>query len=256
MKVGDLDGEIEREQRCEVAGDAIAETIGMPAPYAAGPLPEDVARVLARRPRRKPGPAWKWAPALAAGVAVLVFVAMRTTQPPLGYQLSGTYAARNDGFETPGDGTATARFSDGTSVAVGTHSAARVRARTRAGATIRRERGRASFAFVHRPGARWNVEVGPFDIAVTGTEFDVHWADDRQGFEVVMESGTGEVSGSLTGEGIPLHAGQRLVASLTNKTLVVNEVSRAQRPADTAAAAHMVAPHDEAAPRPRRERQV
>jgi len=256
MKVGDLDGEIEREQRCEVAGDAIAETIGMPAPYAAGPLPEDVARVLTRRPRRKLRPAWKWAPALAAGVAVLVFVAMRTTQPPLGYQLSGTYAARDDGFETPGDGTATARFSDGTSVAVGTHSAARVRARTRAGATIRLERGRASFAVVHRPGARWNVEVGPFDIAVTGTEFDVHWADDRESFEVVMKSGTVVVSGSLTGEGIPLHAGQRLVASLTNKTLVVNEVSRAQRPADTAAAAHMVAPHDEAAPRPRRERQV
>ena len=134
---------------------------------------------------------------------------------------------------------------------------ARVKARTRAGATIRLERGQASFAVVHRPGARWNVEVGPFEIAVTGTEFDVHWSDDRQGFEVVMKSGTVVVSGSLTGEGIPLHAGQRLVASLANKTLVVNEVApRRTRRRDAPAPAHVVAPHDEAAPRPRRERLV
>src|SRR6476619_3044654 len=125
MKAGDLEEALEREQRCEVVGDAIAEAFGTPAPGASGLLSEDVARVLTRRPRRKLRPAWKWAPALAVGVAVLVFVAMRSTQTPLGYQLSGTYAARDDGFETPGDGTATARFSDGTSIAVGTHSAAR-----------------------------------------------------------------------------------------------------------------------------------
>ena len=44
-----------------------------------------------------------------------------------------------------------------------------------------------------------------------------------------MKSGTVVVRGSLTGAGIPLHAGQRLVASLTNKTLVVSEVARAER---------------------------
>jgi FecR protein len=255
MRIGDRDEELEREQRCEVVGDVIAEAIGAPAPGAPGLLADDVARVLTRRPRRKLRPAWKWAPALAVGVGALIVLATRT-QSPLRYELSGTYAARDDAFETPGNGTATARFSDGTSIAVGTHSLARVKARTRAGATIRLERGQASFAVVHRPGARWNVEVGPFDIAVTGTEFDVHWSDDRQGFEVVMKSGTVVVSGSLTGEGIPLHAGQRLVASLANKTLVVNDVARAERPLDAPATAHVVSPHDDVASRPRRERTV
>jgi hypothetical protein len=254
MNAGDLDGEIAREQRCEAAGDAIAEAIGVPAPGAPGLLPDEIARVLTRRPRRKLRPAWKWAPALAAGLGVLVVFATRT-QPPLGYELSGSYAARDDAFETPGNGTATARFSDGTSIAVGAHSAARVKARTRAGATIRLERGRASFAVVHRPGARWNVEVGPFDIAVTGTEFDVHWSDDRDGFEVIMKSGTVVVSGSLTGEGIPLHAGQRLVASLANKTLVVNEGAHAEARKEARRPPQVVAPADEA-PRPRRERLV
>ena len=255
MRIEDQEDALEREQQCDAVGDAIAEAIGMPAPGAPGPLADDVARVLTRRPRGKLRPAWKWAPALAVGVGALVLLATRT-QPPLRYELSGTYAARDDAFETPGNGTATARFSDGTSIAVGAHSAARVKARTRAGATIRLDRGRASFAVVHRPGARWNVEVGPFDIAVTGTEFDVHWADDRQGFEVVMKSGTVVVSGSLSGEGIPLHAGQRLVASLANKTLVVSDVARAERQSDATATAHVVAPHDDAAPRPRRERMV
>jgi hypothetical protein len=174
---------------------------------------------------------------------------------PLRYELSGTYAARDDAFETPGNGTATARFSDGTSIAVGARSAARVQARTRAGATIRLERGRASFAVAHRPGAKWNVEVGPFEIAVTGTEFDVHWSDEHDGFEVVMKSGTVVVRGSLTGAGIPLHAGQRLVASLANKTLVVSEVARAERQGDAGATARVLAPRDEA-PAPRRTRQV
>jgi len=250
VKLSDVDNEM-REQHLDALGDAIAETIGTPAASAAGPLPEDVARVFMRRPRRKLRVVWKLAPVLALGVGAAVFF-FRTQ--PLDYQLSGTYAARDDAFETPGNGTATARFSDGTAIAVGARSVARVRARTRAGATIRLERGRASFAVVHRPGARWNVEVGPFEIAVTGTEFDVHWSDDREGFEVIMKSGTVVVRGSLTGAGIPLHAGQRLVASLANKTLVVNEGSQSER-RTAAPPEQVVAPRDEPPP-PRRARQM
>ncbi|HEY7370885.1 MAG TPA: FecR family protein [Polyangia bacterium] len=254
MKISDLDREVEREQRLEALGDAVAESIGTPAAGAAGPLPEEVARVLTR-PRRKLRAVWKLAPVLALGAGAAALFVSRAQ--PLHYELSGSYAARDDGFETPGNGTATARFSDGTSIAMGTRTAARVQARTRAGATIRLERGRASFAVVHRPGARWNVEVGPFEIAVTGTEFDVHWSDDRDGFEVVMKAGTVVVRGSLTGAGIPLHAGQRLVASLANKTLVVSEAAHADRQPEPPAPARVVAPHDEVTPaRPRHPRTV
>ena len=55
LQVGD---ESAREQRCEAAGDAVAEAIGMPMPGATGPLPDEIARVLTRRPRRKLRPAW------------------------------------------------------------------------------------------------------------------------------------------------------------------------------------------------------
>jgi hypothetical protein len=118
MKVGDLNDDIGREQRCEALGDVIAETIGTPAPGATGPLPEEVARVAARRPRRQLRAVWKLAPAMALVGGAAVLVLMLRPQP-LHYELSGTYAARDDAFETPGNGTATARFSDGTSIAVG-----------------------------------------------------------------------------------------------------------------------------------------
>ena len=44
MKVGDLDEDLEREQRCEALGDVIAETIGTPAPGAAGPAARGASR--------------------------------------------------------------------------------------------------------------------------------------------------------------------------------------------------------------------
>jgi hypothetical protein len=54
-----------------------------------------------------------------------------------------------------------------------------------------------------------------------------------------------------------LHAGQRLVASLANKTLVVSEAARADRPAEPPAPARVVAPHDEVTPpHPRHQRTV
>src|SRR4029078_5007812 len=91
MRTRDLDGDNEREQHCEALGDAIAEAIPAPAPGAPGPLADDVARALSRRPRLKLRPAWKWAPALAAGLAAAAFfvIPVLRTQP-LGYELSGT----------------------------------------------------------------------------------------------------------------------------------------------------------------------
>src|SRR5690349_8852955 len=108
MRIEDQEDALERERHCDAVGDAIAEAIGTPAPGAPGLLADDVARVLTRRRRGKLRPAWKWAPVLAVGVGALVLMATRT-QPPLRYELSGTYAARDDAFETPGNGTATAR---------------------------------------------------------------------------------------------------------------------------------------------------
>ncbi len=114
-------------------------------------------------------------------------------------------------------------------------------------------RGTASFAVKHRPGASWHVEIGRFDIAVTGTEFEVRDANPAEGFELRMTSGAVVVRGPLTGTGIPLHAGQRLVASLSQRTLVVGEVVPPAPPpaANRPAADSRIEPRDEP---PRRAR--
>jgi hypothetical protein len=261
----DLD--LEREQKCEAIGDLVAAVIPPTAPGTQALPPESVALAMTRQPRPRLRAGWKWAPALAiaAAAAIVAFPKLRTVLPgrPLSYELTGSFATHNDGFETPAAAGATARFTDGTSIAVGARSVARVKTRTRKGATIQLDRGRASFAVVHHPGADWHVEVGPYDIAVTGTEFDVRWSDNRDRFEVMMKSGSIVVRGALTGAGIPLRAGQRLVASLTEKTLVVNEITSEQpqiEPPSAPPSAMQVAPSDEAPreepPRARRERAI
>ena len=259
------DLELEREQRCEAIGDVIAAVIPPTAPGTQALPPESVALAMTRQPRPRLRAAWRLAPVLvvAAAAAVVAFPKLRTLLPgrPLSYELTGSFATHNDGFETPSAAGATARFTDGTSIAVGARSVARVKERTRKGATIQLDRGRASFAVVHRPGADWHVEVGPYEIAVTGTEFDVRWSDDRERFEVVMKSGSIVVRGALTGAGIPLRAGQRLVASLSEKTLVVNEIASEQPQIEPPPAPpETVAPRDETPreepPRARRERAV
>ena len=258
----DLD--LEREQKCEAIGDVVAAVIPPPAPGTQALPPESVALAMTRQPRPRLRAAWRWGVPAMAAAAVVLAVAFPKLLPslkrdrPLNYELTGSFATHDDGFETPPAAGATARFSDGTSIAVGARSAARIKARTRAGATVQLDRGHASFAVVHRPGADWHVEVGPYDIAVTGTEFDVRWSDNRDRFEVLMKSGSIVVRGALTGAGIPLRTGQRLVASLSQKTLVVDEITPEPSQPDPTPAAPAVAPSDEPAreepPRVRRER--
>ena len=243
----------------------IATVIPPPAPGTQALPPESVALAMTRQPRTRLRVGWKLAPVLAAAAVAAVagvpkLRTLLTPGRPLSYELTGSFATHDDGFETPSAAGATARFTDGTAISVGARSVARVKARTRKGATIQLDRGHASFAVVHRPGADWHVEVGPYEIAVTGTEFDVRWAENRERFEVVMKSGSIVVRGSLTGAGIPLRAGQRLVASLAEKTLVVNEITSEQPQIEPPPAPPPAAPRDETPreepPRSRRERAV
>src|SRR5262245_59016946 len=95
---------------------------------------------------------------------------------PIGYVVDGAVAGV-DGF-IPRVQAASAKlaFSDGTVVTLAHKSRARVVSTSAEGAALRLEDGRAHFAVVHRPRARWSVEAGPFVVQVTGTTFDVSWS--------------------------------------------------------------------------------
>ncbi|HVT07681.1 MAG TPA: FecR domain-containing protein [Polyangia bacterium] len=213
------------EQRCLAIGDLLAEALpGPEGPPAA--MPPGVAAAFDRapvRPRhwRRPLALSFLAVAAAAGFVVWLTVRAR----PIEFAVDGTVAEADGFFEARGQRTVQARFSDGTVVAVQPGGAAQVKSCSADGATVSVSRGTASFAVKHRPHASWHVEVGRFDIAVTGTEFEVRNANPNEGFELRMKSGAVIVRGPLTGTGIPLFAGQRLVASLSQRTLIVGEVA-------------------------------
>src|SRR6185312_11256355 len=213
------------EQRCLAMGDVLADALPGPANVPAG-LPPALAAafndVPARRRRWGRPLAWSFlASAAAAGVAVWLTVRTR----PVEFAVDGAVAEADGFFQAPARQAASARFSDGTVVSLAPGGAAQVKERTPDGATVAMTRGSASFAVKHRPHASWHVEVGRFDIAVTGTEFEVRHADPAEGFELRMRSGAVIVRGPLTGGGIPLYGGQRLVASLSQRTLFVGEVA-------------------------------
>ena len=86
----------------------------------------------------------------------------------LTYAVEGA-AARTDGYiPRVAAPLARVRFSDGTEVGLEHGSRAWVVGTGADGAQIRLEDGRAHFAVVHRPHARWSVEAGPFVVSVTG----------------------------------------------------------------------------------------
>ncbi len=182
----------------------------------------------------------RWAAlAAAALVAVAALVVYRGTPRPLAYEIAG--ASPNDGGYLQGTkgSPAVAHFTDGTEVRVNTGARARIVDGDAHGARVALEQGRAHLRVVHRPEARWSVEAGPFSIAVTGTEFDAEWSAADGVLVVEMRSGAVIVRGPLATDGIGVHGGQRLIASVPDGRLHIEPVG--------AARAAMAAP--EAAPR-------
>jgi|HubBroStandDraft_6_1064221.scaffolds.fasta_scaffold141059_2 hypothetical protein len=249
------------ERSCAALGAAIAEALPTPVYAPGGPIPPGIEAAW----RQRRAPHGRRAAGRALGVLAVLSVAaaawliLGRGARVLHYQLDGVVAQRDGRIATPPAGGATLRFSEGTTVAMAPGAAVRVRSCTRTGATIELERGRASLSVVHRPRADWHVAVGPFDVAVTGTSFDIETVDPREGFEIAMKVGAVVVRGPLTGGGIALRAGQRLVASLSRRTLVIGDLAPPSAP--PAPAAPSAAGDDRGGagptpPRSRRQRSV
>ncbi|HVR63051.1 MAG TPA: FecR family protein, partial [Polyangia bacterium] len=139
--------------------------------------------------------------------------------PRVTYAVSGA-ALGGDGYISGVAATSAAlTFSEGTKVDLAAGSRAWVVSTDARGARVRLEDGRAHFDVVHRPGARWTVEAGPFTVQVTGTTFDVRWSGREDLFEVRLLAGGVTVRGPLIGEGVRLRKGESFLARV-NQGLV------------------------------------
>jgi transmembrane sensor len=95
----------------------------------------------------------------------------------------------------PADATLPLHFSDQSEVVLSASTHARVDALGEHEAKLLLERGRVSVRVVGHQQRRWHLRAGPFDVAVTGTRFEVGWNPQREQFEVHTLEGRVEVSG-------------------------------------------------------------
>jgi TolA-binding protein len=194
--------------------------------------------------------------AFAAVVAAVLFFALRTSSAPLeirvgpnGYRADpGSFIAASPNEALP------IRFSDGSSVLLAPTSAARVTATGVHGAHVVVESGHVDVAVVHQAATEWHLRAGPFDVAVTGTRFDLEWKTSQGELSVAMKEGRVVVTGGCLARAQELGAGERLVASMVTSRWQVssgNEVV-ASSPTDpsTEPAVRDTPPSTSASPEP------
>jgi transmembrane sensor len=123
-------------------------------------------------------------------------------------------------------------FSDGTTITLDPGSRARLEAVDAAGARLAIETGHADVKVVPGRDGRWHLSLGPFGVDVTGTQFDINWNPEAEELALTMREGKVMVSGCVLGDGRPLLAGEKLIASCRERRF---EVQRAKSLAENAA---------------------
>jgi hypothetical protein len=112
---------------------------------------------------------------------------------------------------TPESSSALLKFTDGSTVVAHRATRLRIPELRLDGATLVLERGRATVEVVHQArSTRWNIVVGPYTIAVTGTKFVVEWIPSAERFSVDMLEGRIEVDGPRFTAPATLRGGQRI----------------------------------------------
>jgi hypothetical protein len=155
----------------------------------------------------------RWAAVLAAA-AIAAAIALLWPAPRIGYEVEGALVAEAGYVAAPAAAEARVRFTDGSAVELTAGASMRVAELTPSGARVLLETGRASIRVAPRSGARWSVEAGPFAVLVTGTAFDLEWARGEETLRVTLREGAVVVRGPIAPDGVPLRAGQRLIARL------------------------------------------
>jgi TolA-binding protein len=168
---------------------------------------------LARRrsPSRRSG--MRWMLAAAAALAVLAAViGMFTSRPrPIEYTVEAGIVDEGGYVRATGAVGPTVHFSEGSQIAFLPSSRGRINSTTPEGGQLTVEDGGAEVSIVHRRGAQWLVDAGPFAIAVIGTSFKVQWSSPDEVLDVRLHTGIVDVRGPLATGGITLKAGQRLL---------------------------------------------
>jgi len=180
---------------------------------------------LARPPVDPPDASHPWrrwvvAPALAAAVAVLLVLVW--PRSPVTFAIDGA-PAQQLGEWTEAEQPTTVRFSDGTEVHADVGSRWRVREVRPGGATLQLERGQLTADVRSTDDCRWEIEAGPYQIRVTGTQFTTSWDPVGETFALRMVEGVVELSGPIVGGRRTVRAPEQLRIGVRKRTLSTEE---------------------------------
>ncbi len=188
--------------------------------------------------------------ALAAAIAITAAIVIGLgRRPPLSFHAGSDAGREGAWIAAPSDHALPLRFSDGTLVSLGQSARVRVADLDRRGARVILERGQLSASVVHRSETRWRVDVGPFEVRVTGTRFDVAWSPEDETFKLALHEGSVEVTGPVLGERRTVRAGETVVVSCLEQKLTIragDEPKGAPSAAAPPASAVSIAPAREA----------
>ncbi|WP_437579976.1 tetratricopeptide repeat protein [Sorangium sp. So ce887] len=147
--------------------------------------------------------------ALAAACAVLLLVLLPSSRP-LSFAVGSGQGQVGTWIAATAEAPLPVRFSDGTSLALDANARARVVAADARGARVLLEGGRLTATVTHTATSAWNFNVGPFDVLVTGTRFELSWSPVNEELKLVLREGSVSVSGPLVGGRRTVVAGETL----------------------------------------------
>ncbi len=114
-------------------------------------------------------------------------------------------------------------FSDGSMVDLDKNSEIRLQQLEESGARLLLERGSVRVSVVHREKTDWRLDVGPYQILVTGTRFSAHWLPEKKAFEVAVTEGTVVVDGPMLADGKSLSKGDNIYIALRERIVEINK---------------------------------
>jgi len=144
---------------------------------------------------------------------------------PLTFRVENGAIVEGGYIQSQSDKGATVMFSEGTTLGFATGARGRLQSVTDRGARIALEQGRADVRVVHRDGAKWLVDAGPFRIQVRGTTFSVEWETREERLDLRMVEGKVSVTGPLSEGSLTVRGGQHLSIDLPKKAVLIEEQS-------------------------------
>jgi FecR protein len=218
-----------------------------------GALDEALGRVQARLERHRAsrgrrGSVWGVVLVAAAALVLVTWRIAGLTKKPL------PLAYRAEGAELLGEGYIRARpgehprvsFSEGSVVALADDTRVRVVAADEHGGHLAIEEGEVRADIVHRAGARWTFEAGPYSVDVRGTSFSLDWRGADGLFDLRLQTGLLDIHTPWSPAPIALHGGQRLTVRSADHEVTIRDLDDPSAPAGGLAAS--AAPAPQAAP--------